>query len=109
MRNTLFVIHVSLRWQSSLALFSNIKGSRRRRLPLMFEKSAKLDCHLKLCEKQCGIYANFCHCDFARNTQFGYSTSCGPQNLKSRGFIWSRDPKVRSLLNGFLYIAGILE
>src|SRR5437868_3318260 len=34
-----------LRWQSSLALFSNIKGSRRRRLPLMFEKSAKLDCH----------------------------------------------------------------
>src|SRR2546429_8793997 len=37
-----------LRWKSSLALFSNIKGSRRRRLPLMFEKSAKLDCHLKV-------------------------------------------------------------
>src|SRR2546423_3955553 len=42
-----------LRWQSSLALFSNIKGSRRRRLPLMFEKSAKLDCHLKLEYRLC--------------------------------------------------------
>ena len=37
---------LGLRWQSSLALFSNIKGSRLRRLPLMFEKSAKLQCTL---------------------------------------------------------------
>src|SRR5256884_9048888 len=39
-------VNRALRVHCSLALFSNIKGSRLRRLPLMFEKSAKLQCTL---------------------------------------------------------------